>query len=149
MNNISALKSEYQTLVQQYPEADAQQKQLLQVLGVIKDVARHIPASVGEGAEWSAIVNPAEESGASYCKCLRGKQLFSAMYGTYTVTLQELKAVIKARTLADQTNTPETTGQQTNKEDVFQEVRTRKRRATDETTGTSKKETVQTKTPTA
>jgi hypothetical protein len=71
------------------------------------------------------------------------------MYGTYTVTLQELKAVIKARTQTDQTNIPKTTGQQKNKEDDFQEVRRRKRRATDETTGTSKKATVQTKTPTA
>jgi hypothetical protein len=57
-----------------------------------------------------------------------------------------LKAVIKARTLADQTNIPKTTGQQTNKEDDFQEVRRRKTRATDETTGTSKKAAVQTKT---
>jgi hypothetical protein len=60
------------------------------------------------------------------------------MYGTYTVTLQELKAVIKARTLADQTNVSKTTGQQINKEDDFQEVRRRKRCATDKTTGTSK-----------
>jgi hypothetical protein len=95
------------------------------------------------------ILNAAEENGASYCKCLRGKPLFSAMYDTYTVTLQELKAVIKARTLGDQTNIPKTTGQQINKEDDFQEVRRRKRRATDETTGTSKKATVQTKMPTA
>jgi hypothetical protein len=116
MNKISALKSEYQTLVQQYPEADALLKQLLKVLGDIEDVARHIPASVGESAVWSAIVNAAEENGSSYCKGLRGKPLFSAMYSTYTVTLQELKAVIKARTLADQTNIPKTTGQQTNKE---------------------------------
>jgi hypothetical protein len=54
MNKPSALKSEYRTLVQQYPEADAQLKQLLQVLGDIEGVARHIPASVGESAEWSA-----------------------------------------------------------------------------------------------
>jgi chaperonin cofactor prefoldin len=47
MNKLSALKSEYQTLVQQYPEADAQLKQILKVLGDIEDVARHIPASVG------------------------------------------------------------------------------------------------------
>jgi hypothetical protein len=49
-NKLSALKSEYQTLVQQYPEADVQIKQLLQVLGDIEDVARHIPASVEESA---------------------------------------------------------------------------------------------------
>jgi hypothetical protein len=62
MNKLSALKSEYQTLVQQYSEADAQLKQLLQVLGDIEDVARHIPASVGESAEWSVIINSTEET---------------------------------------------------------------------------------------
>jgi hypothetical protein len=57
--------------------------------------------------------------------------------------------VIKARTLADQNNLPKTTGQQTTQEDGFQLVRRRKRSATDETTGNSKKATVQTKTSTA
>jgi hypothetical protein len=65
------------------------------------------------------------------------------MYGTYTVTLQELKALIKARTLADQTNIPKTPGQQTKREDHFQEVRRQKRGSTDETTGISKKATIQ------
>jgi hypothetical protein len=50
-NKLYALKSEYQTLVQQYPEADVQIKQLLQVLRDIEKAARHIPASVGESAE--------------------------------------------------------------------------------------------------
>jgi hypothetical protein len=45
------------------------------------------------------------------------------MYDTYTVTLQELKAVLKTSTLA---------GQQTTQEDGFQELRMKKRRATDE-----------------
>jgi hypothetical protein len=53
-NKLSVPKSEYQILVQQYPESDAQLMQLLQVLGDIENVARHIPASVGESAEWSA-----------------------------------------------------------------------------------------------
>jgi hypothetical protein len=60
MNKLSALKSEYQTLVQRYTESDAQLKQLLQVLGDTEDVARHIPASVEESEEWFAIVNAAE-----------------------------------------------------------------------------------------
>jgi hypothetical protein len=111
-NKRSTLESEYQTLVQQYPEADTQLKQLLKVLGDIEEVVRHIPASVGESTEWAAIVNAAEENGASYCKGLYGKPLFSALYGTYTVTLHELKAVLKASTLAGQTNLPKTTGQQ-------------------------------------
>jgi hypothetical protein len=65
------------------------------------------------------------------------------MYGTYSVTLQELKALIMARTLADQTKISKTPGQQTNKEDDFQEVRRQKLGSTDETTGTSKKSTIQ------
>jgi hypothetical protein len=66
------------------------------------------------------------------------------LYITYRVTLGELNAVIKERTLADQTNIPKTIGQQTNKEDDFQEVRRWRRSATYETTGISKKATVQT-----
>jgi hypothetical protein len=62
INKLSALKSEYHTLVQQYPEADSQLKQLFQVLGDIEDVARRIPATVGDSAEWSPIVNAAEEN---------------------------------------------------------------------------------------
>jgi hypothetical protein len=50
-NKRSTLKSEYHTLVQQYPEAEAQLKQLIKVLGDIEDVVRHIPASVWESAE--------------------------------------------------------------------------------------------------
>jgi hypothetical protein len=112
-NKLSALKSEHQTLVQQYSEADSQLKQLLQVLYDIEEVARHIPASVGESAEWSAIVNAAEENGPSYCKGLNVKPHFTALYGTYTVTLQELKDTLKASILAGQTNLPKTTWQQT------------------------------------
>jgi hypothetical protein len=106
------------------------------LLGDIEDVARHIPASVGESEEWAAIVKAAEENSTSYCKGLHGKPLSSALYGTYAVTLQELKAVLKARTLAGQCNLPKTIGQQTKQEDGFHEVRRGKRRATDETTET-------------
>jgi hypothetical protein len=73
------------------------------VLGDIEDVAGHTPASVGESSEWAVIVNAAEENGAHYCKAVHGETLFSALYGTYIVTLDELKAVLKASTLADQT----------------------------------------------
>jgi hypothetical protein len=59
-------------------------------------MAGHTAASDGESAEWAAIVNTAEERGASYWKGLHGKPLSSALYSTYTVTLHELKAVLKA-----------------------------------------------------
>jgi hypothetical protein len=108
--------------------------------GDIEDVTGHTPASVEETAEWAAIVNTAEGNGASYCKALRGKPLFSALYGTYTVILDELRDLLKASILA---------GQHTTQEDGFQEVRRKRRRTTDETAETSKKEAVQTKTSSA
>jgi hypothetical protein len=83
-NKLSTLKSEYHTLVQQYPEVDPQLKQLIKVLGDIEDVAGHITASVGESAERAAIVNAAEENGASCCRDLPGKPLFSP----YTALIQ-------------------------------------------------------------
>jgi hypothetical protein len=79
-------------------------------------------------------------------RSLHGKPLFIALYGTYTITLYELKAVLKASTLAGQTNLPNTTVQQTMHEGIFQEVRRRKRHAIDKTAGTSKKAAMQTKT---
>jgi hypothetical protein len=87
-NKRSTLKSEYQSLVQQYPDADAQVKQLFKLLGDIEDVVGHTPASVEESAERTAIVNAAD-NGANYCKALHVETLFSALYGTYTVTLDE------------------------------------------------------------
>jgi hypothetical protein len=58
-NKRSILKSEHQTLVQQYPEADAQLKQLLKLLGDNEDVAGHTPGSTRESAEWVVIFNAA------------------------------------------------------------------------------------------
>jgi hypothetical protein len=40
-------------------------------------------------------VNSAEENRANFYKDLDGKLLFSVLYGMYTVTLNELKAVLK------------------------------------------------------
>jgi hypothetical protein len=117
-NKLSTLKSEYQTLAKQYPETDAQLKQLLNVLGDIEDVERHIPASVGENAKWAAIVNAAMENGVNYCKALHGNPHFSALYGAHS-NVTVLRAVLKASTLAGQTNLPKTTGQQTTQEGSF------------------------------
>jgi hypothetical protein len=112
----------------------------------IEDVTGYTAASVGRSTELTATVYAEGENGASYCKSLHRKPIFSALYGTCTVTSHELKAVLKGDTLADRTKSPKTTGQQTTQEHGFQEARRRKRRATDETAGTCKKKAVQTKT---
>jgi hypothetical protein len=100
------LKSEYLKLIGQFPYADAQMKQLFKVIRDIEEMARYTSASVGESEQWSSIVNTAEENRQNFCKVLNGKNLFSALYGTYTVALHELKAVLKASTPAGQSKTP-------------------------------------------
>jgi hypothetical protein len=77
-------------------------QQLYKVLCEVEDLDSFIPAPVGESGEWAAIVSSAEDNHESFCKALRGKPLFSARYGTYTVTLNELKNVLKASSQAGQ-----------------------------------------------
>jgi hypothetical protein len=91
---------------------------------------------VGERQQWSAIVNTADENRQNFCKALTGKTLFSALYGTYTVALQELKAVLKASNPAGQPQIPKSSATQ---EDGFKEVRRRKRHSTGEAARTPKK----------
>jgi hypothetical protein len=76
----------------------------------IEDVASYTPAAVVESPEWSSIVNAAEERRASFFKALSGKTLFSAIHGTYTVTLGDLKAMLKESNPAGQKTAPKTAG---------------------------------------
>jgi hypothetical protein len=96
-------------------------------------MARYTPASVGEGEQWSTIVNTAEENRQNFCKVLNGRNLFNALHGTYTVALHELKAVLKASTPTGQFKKPKSAATQ---EDGFKEVRRRKRHNTNESATT-------------
>jgi hypothetical protein len=58
----ASLKSEYQVLIKQYPDADTQHRQLFKLLCDIEDVAGYTPAGVVETAEWTALVSAAEEN---------------------------------------------------------------------------------------
>jgi hypothetical protein len=44
--------------------------------------------------KWRKALNSVEEKRENLCKALDGKQLFSALYGMYTVTMNELKAFL-------------------------------------------------------
>jgi hypothetical protein len=83
--------------------------------------------SVGHSEEWVSITSSAEQNRENFCKVLRGKTLFSALYGTYTVTLNELKSVLKASS---------------QKGDGFKEVRNRKRHSSQEATNSPRKATL-------
>jgi hypothetical protein len=90
-------------------------------------------------------MNTAEDNTASYFKTLTGNPLFNDLYDTYTVTLIEIKAVLKVSTLASQTKSLTTGGEQLTQKEGFKEVRRRKRHNTDVAARTSKKAAVQDK----
>jgi hypothetical protein len=140
------LKLEYQELVGKHPDAEAQLRQLFRVFCDIEDVAGYAPASVGESDKWTAIVNTVEENCVNYCKAFSGKTLYSTLYGMYTVTLKELKGLVKASIFAEESSNTDVTEEQPDEEEGFQEVRRHKRHSTDETAKTAKKVAVQAKT---
>jgi hypothetical protein len=141
----TTLRAENKSLVAKYPDVEGSLKHLFKILCDTEVVAGHTPASVGESVEWTQIVNTAEANRASYCKVLTGKPLFSALYIIYTVILIELRTVLKANTLASQTKSPKTGGEQLTQDKGFKEVRWRKRHNTDQAAQTSKKAAVQDK----
>jgi hypothetical protein len=63
------------------------------------------------------------------------------------VTLKELKDLVKASFITPKYNKPESTEENPNEEEGFQEVRRRKRHSSHETAKTAKKAAVQAKTP--
>jgi hypothetical protein len=91
-----SLQAEYETLIENYPDADTQYRQLFKVLCNIEEVTVYTPAVVRESAEWAGRVSDAEGKRTNFCKALSDKILFSAPYGTYTVTLNDLKFILKA-----------------------------------------------------
>jgi hypothetical protein len=70
----------------------------LKVLCEIENLANSTPISVGESKEWAAIISSAEDNREDYCKVLKGKTLFIALYGMYTLTLLDLKKIQKDST---------------------------------------------------
>jgi Flp pilus assembly protein TadG len=102
----------------------------------MEEMARYTPATVGESEQWTFNVSTADKNRQNFCKALNGKNLFSALYGTYTVALQEFKAVLKASTPAGQSKTPKSAATQV---DGFKDARRRKWLSINETAPTSNK----------
>jgi hypothetical protein len=95
---------------------------------------------MGENSQWTTIVSSAENR-ADFCAVLDGKPLFSALYGMYTVTLDEQKAVWKVNAQAGRSGAVHETSLESTDQDDFQEVRTRKRHISNDTSQTAKKST--------
>jgi hypothetical protein len=89
------LQTSYKIIVTKYPDADDVLQQEYKVLGDLVSLACCTAASVGESEKWVRTVDAAENDKASLVKILKGKSLYTAVYGTYTVTLKELKAILE------------------------------------------------------
>jgi hypothetical protein len=91
---------------------------------------------VGESSEWATVVNGAEENRPNFYKAVDRKPLFSALYGIYTVTLNELKVSAQA----GQSGAVNKTSLESRVlDDNFQEVKRRMRHFSNDTSQTAKK----------
>jgi hypothetical protein len=98
----SLLKNEYQSIVKKYLDVAPAVKLLFKVVCDIEDLSDFTPAPVGPSEEWATIISSAEEGREHDCNSLGGKTLFSALYETYKVTMNELQAVMKTKHQAGQ-----------------------------------------------
>jgi hypothetical protein len=110
------------------------------VLSDIEILAKCTPAKMWESSEWTSIVSSAEENRANFCKILEGNPLFSALYGIYTLTLNELKAVLKVNAQAGQCGAVTTTSlESAAHDDDLQEIKRYKRHISNNTSPIAEK----------
>jgi hypothetical protein len=139
---LAALKSECHAIAEKYSEAASVVQQVYTVLSDTENSAGCTPAKVRESSEWNSIPNSAEGNRVNFCKALDGRPVYSALYGMYTVTPNELKAVLKVsaqevRSVAVNKTSVEPTAQ----DDDFQEVKRRKRNIFNNSSQTAKNST--------
>jgi hypothetical protein len=87
---LASLKSECRAITHKYTEAASIVQQVHKVLSDIEILAGCAQPEVGGSSERTSIVNSAEENTANFCKGLDEKPLFSALYGMYSVTLNDM-----------------------------------------------------------
>jgi hypothetical protein len=110
----------------------------------IEILAGCTPAKVGESFACASVVSNAEENRAIFCKSLNGKPLFSALYCmySYTVTLNELKAVLKVSAQERQSGAVNKTSvKSTAQDDELQEEKRHKRHISNNSSKVAKKST--------
>jgi hypothetical protein len=122
LHEVNSLHSEYKEIVAEYPDAAPVMEKVHKV-----SLAGCTPSKVGEGEEWKSIVESAEQDRRQVCDTLEGKLLFSALCGTYTVTLSNLKSVLQTRASPKQKAAVTTEKPQKASDDGFLEERWRKR----------------------
>jgi hypothetical protein len=136
---LTSLNSQSHAITNKYTEAGSVVQQVHKVLNDIEILAGCRLAEVEEGSEWTTIVNSAEEKRANFCKYLDGKPLFRTLYGMYTVTLIELKAVSAQPKHSGAVN--RTSSEPTARDEEFHEVKGRKRHNSNYTSQSAKNST--------
>jgi len=135
-NEFESLRSESKDLIVKSPDAKDVIERVLKTLSDIVSLASCTPVKVGQGEDWSRIVETAQEDRKNLCAILRGKRLFSALYGVYCLTLANLKAVLQnsvgRETETPQTNRPLSSEASASDSDGFQERKRKKRNITGE-----------------
>jgi hypothetical protein len=117
-------QTQYKDRTNKYSDVAPTMKQLLKLLCDIEPLANSTPIAAGESKKWAAVISSTEDNRENYCKVLKGKTLFCALCGTYTVTLHDLRKVLKD--IAQQV-------------DGFKEVCNRKRHCNEEAAQITKK----------
>jgi hypothetical protein len=126
-------------ITKKYPEAGLVVQLVHKELNEIETIAGCTPAKMGENPEWTTIVISMEVNRANFCKGLDGKPLFSALYGMYMVTLNELKAVsVQAK---HSVTANKTSLEPTAQDEEFWEVKRRKRQNSNGKSQLAKKST--------
>jgi hypothetical protein len=90
-HECQCLKEEYKDIMKLHPDAADTIGQVYKVLGDRVALAGCTSASIGESEAWSHIVKGTKVDRTEFCKVLSWKQLFSALYGMYSVALNDLK----------------------------------------------------------
>jgi hypothetical protein len=95
LQEVKNLQTSCKGIIANYPDSDGVLQQVYKVLGDLVSLAGCTSTNVGESEQWVHTVNAAKNDKISFSKILKGKSLYSALYGTYTVALSELKAILQ------------------------------------------------------
>jgi hypothetical protein len=88
------LKTEYKDLVKQHPDA----RETIDEHNVLNDILSLTgctPKKIDANMIWVHTVGQAKANRVGLCRVVKGKNLFGALYGVYSFTLSELKAMLQ------------------------------------------------------
>jgi hypothetical protein len=92
---LSSLSDESSDIIKKYPDTAIVIKQVTNILSDLVSLAGCTPVQVGESDAWKKVVENAKQDRLNFCQILKGKRLFLALCGMYTVVLNDLKIVLK------------------------------------------------------